>query len=350
MSNNKHQHCFILTDTQNLFHRQVNMVNPVLGLDSMIGMALHTILYSMRKEWNTFNGTHCVCFLEGHSWRKKVYPKYKLNRVVAQQAKTEREQEDGQILQGAFDDLIDFIDTYTNITVLRNPRAEADDMIALWIEAHPDDKHILISSDSDFYQLLRHPNLMIYDPVKNIRVTQDGIRNDKNELLEFVVDSTAKIKPGKPNPNFVVPLDWYKYALFLKCVRGDKTDNIFSAYPGVREKGTKTSVGIREAYEDTDKGYAWNNFMNQKWTHHEGKECIVKEEFEMNKLLIDLSQIPDDIKTECLTVIAEATGRKNVPAVDIGVRFMKFTGRWALTKIGTNANQFMSMLKSKYAE
>ncbi len=78
--------------------------------------------------------------------------------------------------------------------------------------------------------------------------------------------------------------------------------------------------------------------------------AIVKEEFEMNKLLIDLSEIPVDIKTECLTVIAEAVGRKNVPAVDIGVRFMKFAGRWALTKIGNNSAQFMPMLKSKYME
>lgn len=343
-------HCFLLVDAQNLFHRQINMVNPALGLDAMIGMALHTILYSMRKEWNTFSGTHCVCFLEGHSWRKKVYPKYKYNRVVAAQAKTEREQEDSAILQGAFDDLIDFIDTNTNITVLRNPHAEADDMIALWISSHPNDKHVLISSDSDFYQLLRHGNLTIYDPVKDIRVTQDGIRNDKGELLEFVVDSTAKIKPGKPNPEFAVDPDWYNYALFLKCVRGDKTDNIFSAYPGVREKGTKTTVGIREAYNDKAKGYAWNNFMNQRWVDENAKERVVKEEFEMNKLLIDLAEIPSDVKTECLTVIAEAVGRKHVPAVDIGVKFMKFAGRWALTKIGNNSAQFMPMLKSKYLE
>jgi 5'-3' exonuclease len=343
-------HTFIHTDGQNLFHRQINMTNPALGLDSAIGMALHMILYSMRKEWNTFGGTHCLFYMEGHSWRKKVYPAYKANRVVAQQARTEREQEDREILQGAFDDLVDFIDTYTNITVLRNPHAEADDMIAIFIESHPDDKHVLISSDSDFYQLLRHGNLTIYDPVKNIKITQDGIRNDKDELLAFTVDGTAKIKVGKPDPTFVVAPDWYEYALFLKCVRGDKTDNIFSAYPGVREKGTKNSVGVLEAYNDKVKGYAWNNFMNQKWVNENAKECIVKEEFEMNKLLINLSEIPSDIKTECLTIIAETTGRKNVPAVDIGVRFMKFAGRWALTKIGNNSAQFMPMLKSKYSE
>ena len=31
---------------------------------------------------------------------------------------------------------------------------EADDLIALWIQAHPNDKHVIISSDSDFYQLI----------------------------------------------------------------------------------------------------------------------------------------------------------------------------------------------------
>lgn len=343
-------HTFIHTDAQNLFHRQINMTNPALGLDSAIGMALHMILYSMRKEWNRFGGTHAVCFLEGRSWRKDVYPPYKANRIVAQQALTEREQEDREILQGAFDDLIDYIDTKTNITVLQNPKAEADDMIAIFIEAHPADKHVLISSDSDFYQLLRFPNLTIYDPVKDIKITRGGIENDKGERLAFAVDSTAKIKVGKPDPNFTVPADWYEYALFLKCVRGDKTDNIFSAYPGVREKGTKTTVGIREAYEDKGKGYSWNNFMLQKWVDENAAEQRVKENFERNKLLIDLSQIPDNIKTECLSIIAETTGRKNVPAVEIGTGFLKFCGRWALNKIGTNSIQFMPMLKSKYSE
>lgn len=341
-------HTYILNDGQNLFHRQINMVNPALGLDSAIGMALHMILHSMKKEFNTWNGTHCVFFMEGHSWRKKVYPDYKANRKVAFSAMTEKEQEDKEILQGAFDDLVTFIDTKTNITVLRNPNAEADDMIAIFIEAHPDDQHVLISSDSDFFQLLKYPNVTLYDPVKDIRITRDGIYNDDGKKLAFILDSSAKIKVGKPDPDFVCESNWHEYALFLKCVRGDKTDNIFSAYPGVREKGTKTTVGIREAYNDSNKGYAWNNFMLQKWVDHNQVEQVVKERYEMNKLLIDLSQIPANIKEECLTIIAEETERKDVPALEIGTGFMKFCGRWALTKIGNNAGQFIPMLKSKY--
>ena len=38
--------------------------------------------------------------------------------------------------------------------------------------------------------------------------------------------------------------------LFEKCMRGDTSDNVFSAYPGVRTKGTKNKVGLIEAYED----------------------------------------------------------------------------------------------------
>ncbi len=319
-----------------------------MGLDSAIGMALHMILYSMKKEYVTWNGTHTIFHMEGRSWRKDIYPDYKGNRKVVYAALTEKEQEDQEILQGAFDDLVSYLDQQTNITVLRNPKAEADDMIAIFIEAHPDDNHVLVSSDSDFYQLLRFGNLTIYDPVKDIRIQRDGIFNDKGERLAFHVDTNAKIKVGKPDPSFTCDPDWYNYALFLKCVRGDKTDNIFSAYPGVREKGTQKTVGIREAYEDKNKGFAWNNFMLQRWVDHNQQEQKVKDKFDFNCQLIDLSKIPQHVKDESLAIIAETTGKKNVPAVEIGVGFMKFCGRWALQKIGNNSAAFMPMLKSKY--
>lgn len=339
---------FILNDCQNLFHRQAHMVNPALGVDSMVGMALHMILYSMKKEWTTFNGTHAVCFMEGKSWRKNIYPAYKADRAVKFATLSEKDREDHKILQEAFDDLMQYISKNTNITVLRNPNAEADDMVAVFVEAHPDDKHILISSDSDFYQLLRHGNLIIYDPVKDIRIQQDGVYNDAGEKLSFTING-GKLKIGQPDPSFVTEDKWYEYALFIKCIRGDATDNIFSAFPGVREKGTKNTIGIREAYHDQENmGYLWNNFFMQRWIDHNGVEQQVKTCFDMNKRLIDLSLIPDNIKIECIQNIVEQTEKPPVPASDIGTFFYKFVGKWNLTKIGNNAAQFMPMLKSKY--
>lgn len=344
-------HTFVLMDGSNLFYRQIMMTNPALGIDAAIGMSLHMILHSMKKEYNKFSATHCVFFMEGRSWRKDIYPDYKANRKVTFAQQTQKEQENHLLLVEAFDDFANHLANKTNITVLRNPNAEADDMIEIWIAAHPDDQHILISSDSDFFQLLRHPNVTLYDPVKNIQIKRDGVFDDDGNRLYFDVTSDAKIKVGKKDANFKPAADWYEYALFLKCVRGDKTDNIFSAYPGVREKGTKKQVGIIEAYEDqTGKGYSWNNFMLQKWIDHNQQEQRVKERYELNRRLIDLSMIPDDIKQQCLEIIAVDTDRKNIPAPEIGFGFAKFCGKWALKKIGDYSQDFMPMLKAKYTE
>lgn len=339
---------YIHTDGHNLFYRQINMTNPALGIDSMIGMALHMILHSMKKEFNKWNGTHLVFYVEGRSWRRDIYPEYKAQRKVEFAKQTEREQEDHHILLEAFNDFVEYLDKKTNVTVLQNPKAEADDMIAVFIEAHPDDTHIVVSSDSDFFQLLRFSNVMLYDPVKDIQIRQDGVFNDDGERLSFILKSDAKIKVGDPDPDHVCDPKWFEYALFLKCVRGDKVDNIFSAYPGVHEKSTKTKIGIKEAFNDTGKGFAWNNFMLQKWVDHNEVEHRVKERYEFNRLLIDLNQIPDDVKTECLRLIAEEVERPDVPAVEIGVGFMKFAGKWNLKKIGDNSSAFMNMMKAKY--
>ncbi len=340
---------FLLTDGANLFHRQIRMTDSALGIDSMIGMALHLILYSMKKEYIRWGGTHCVFFMEGRSWRKDIYPEYKADRALIYAQQTEKEQEDHQLLIEAFDDFVEYLDTKTNVTVIQNPKTEADDMIAVWVEAHPDDKHILISSDSDFFQLLRHPNVTIYDPIKDILIKQDGIYNDNGKKLEFIVKSDAKIKAGKPNPDFVCEPNWFEWALFLKCVRGDKTDNIFSSYPGAREKGTKQKVGIREAYNDRNgQGYNWNNFMLQKFIYHDGTEHRVRDDYLRNKQLIDLGEIPEDIKHGCLEIIKEQTEKQGIPAVEIGHSFMKFCSKWSLSRIGNNANDFMPMMKARY--
>lgn len=341
-------HEFILCDGANLFHRAIHMTNPAQGLDSQIGMALHLIMYSLKKEWNRFEGSHAVFFIEGHSWRKNFYTLYKADRAVKYAAKTQKEKEDQTVLAEAFDDLVKLLNEKSNITVLRNPEAEADDMIAMWIATHPNDNHTLISSDSDFYQLLA-PNVRIYDPVKDILITHESVTNDNGKNMKFVVKG-GKLSGLTADAKFVPAPKWWEYALFMKIVRGDATDNIMSAYPGAREKGTKNSVGIVEAYEDRhSKGYSYNNFMLQKWMDHEDKEQRVKDVFERNRILIDLTAMPEEIKESCRRIIAEQTATsKEVPALEIGMGFMKFCGKWDLKKISNNSQQFMPLFTAKY--
>lgn len=341
--------CFILTDASNLFYRQIKMTSPAADIDSKIGIALHMILQSTKKEFRKWNGDHLVFFMEGHCWRKKVYKGYKADRKVLFAKQSKQDQEEHTQMVTAFDDFVGYLRDKTNVTVVRNEHAEADDMIYNWILAHPNDQHILISSDSDFFQLLRFPNVMLYDPVKNIQIRQDSVCDDNGNKLSFTVTSTAKIKVGPADPDFVCEKEWYNYAVFLKCIRGDKTDNIFSAFPGVREKGSRTSVGIRDAYEDrVNKGYDWNNFMLNKFQHHDGTEHLVRDDYEFNEMLIVFDHIPADIKAGCQQSITEAIVDKNITAVDLGHQFMRFCNKWELIKISENSKDFMPMLKSKY--
>jgi hypothetical protein len=131
-------------------------------------------------------------------------------------------------------------------------------------------------------------------------------------------------------------------------MRGDPSDNIFSAYPGVRKKGTKSKIGLLEAFEDRNsKGFAWNNLMLQRWSDHEGKEHRVLEDYERNRRLIDLSHQPDDIKEIMFATIAEATtANKNISQV--GIRLIKFCNLYDLKKIAEQAQSYAEPLNARY--
>jgi hypothetical protein len=130
-------------------------------------------------------------------------------------------------------------------------------------------------------------------------------------------------------------------------MRGDSSDNVFSAYPGVREKGTKNKVGLREAFADRGKqGYNWNNMMLQRWTDPDGVEHKVFDDYERNRVLIDLTAQPDPIKTEVDSAIREQISHKDVGQV--GVRFMQFCGKYELNKCSDNADQIGRWLNETY--
>jgi hypothetical protein len=130
-------------------------------------------------------------------------------------------------------------------------------------------------------------------------------------------------------------------------MRGDASDNVFSAYPGVRTKGTKNKVGLQEAYADRHaKGYAWNNLMLQRWTDHNGEEHRVLDDYNRNVTLVDLTAQPEEIKTKVDSAISEQVSHKDIGQV--GVRFMKFCGRHDLVKISESAEQYGRWLNATY--
>jgi hypothetical protein len=122
---------------------------------------------------------------------------------------------------------------------------------------------------------------------------------------------------------------------------------VFSAYPGVRTKGTKNKVGLQEAFEDRNsKGFNWNNLMLQRWSDHNGDEHRVKDDYERNRVLIDLTAQPEDIKAKVDGAIREQISHKDIGQV--GVRFMKFCGKYELNKISESAEQYARWLNETY--
>ena len=324
---------YILVDTANMFFRARHVVRGS-DIDTKIGMAYHIMFSAINKAYKDFNGSHVVFCLEGRSWRKDHYIPYKANRAVARDALTEAEQEEDRAFWQAFDDFKDFIDQKTNCTVLQHKQCEADDFIARWIQNHPDDEHVIISSDSDFYQLLSG-TVTQYNGISNQHIKVDGIVNDKGKP---VIDKKTKEQKQIGDP---------EYLLFEKCVRGDTSDNIFSAYPGVRKKGTKNKIGIQEAFADKDnKGFDWNNFMLQRWTDHEGVEHRVLEDYQRNRELIDLTAQPQPIKDALDESIVEQVNK--TPTGQVGIKFMKFCGKYDLQKISQNPTDHATYLNASY--
>jgi 5'-3' exonuclease len=322
----------ILVDTANTFFRARHVIRG--DTSEKIGMAIHITMNSIKKAWQDFNGTHMVFCLEGRSWRKDHYAPYKRNRKEVFEAMTEKEKDENKVFWECYDDFTDFLKTKTNVTVLQNPRAEADDLIARWIDKHPNDKHVIISTDKDLNQLVNE-NVKQYNGITETTITHEGWFDNKSNP---VIDKKTKAPKGAPD------IEWI---IFEKSMRGDPSDNIFSAYPGVRTKGTKNKIGLRDAFGDRQtKGYTWNNLMLTKWVDHDGKEHRVIDDYERNKLLVDLHQQPEVIVEELDQTITQAKA-ENKSIDQVGIRFMRFCAKYDLNRISEQAQLYVEPFNAR---
>ena len=325
---------YILVDSMNLFFRARHGSMRQTDTWTKLGFCLHVMFTSVNKVIKQQGGDHVVFCLDGRSWRKDLYEPYKRNRKEAREAKSEKElEEDAQFFE-IFEEFNKYLREKTNCTVLSNGNAEADDLIARWIALHPNDEHVIVSSDSDFYQLITN-QVVQYNGITDQLISLEGFHNSKGDP---VIDKKTKEPKLPPNP---------KWLLFEKCMRGDTADNIFSAFPGVRTKSTKKRIGLLDAFEDMDKkGYAWNNLMLQRWTDHNGDEHRVIDDYERNKSLIDLTAQPDEVKEYTDNTIKETVTDKDVTGV--GIHFLRFCNEYELNNIANMPDQYAKWLNKKY--
>jgi len=324
----------LIIDTANTFTRARHAAHRGSSLEERVAFATHVTLASVHAAWRDQKANHVVFCFEGRSWRKDVYPPYKKNRSVARAASSIAEQEEDQLFWDTLEKLQNFIVNKTNCTTLQHSELEADDLIAGWVQNHPNDTHVIVSSDTDYYQLLSN-TVKQYNGITCELHTINGIFDKKGKL---VIDKKTKLPKTVPDPGWM---------LFEKCMRGDSSDNVFSAYPGVRTVGSKNKIGLKEAYADIGRqGFAWNNLMLQQWVDHEGKTHRVLDDYERNRTLIDLTAQPTHIKKLINDTILAGQEIKNNPM--IGAQFLKFCSKYQLVKLSDNANAFANMLSAAY--
>jgi DNA polymerase-1 len=293
-----------------------------LSTEDLVGMSMHVALQSINKWYSKYNPDFIVFAFEGgDNWRKKytqentnIRRQYKANRVV-----------DPEMfhLHQLLDSFYDIMSNHTSICCLKVDQMEGDDVIGAYTQLFASDDHevIIVSGDRDFVQLLKLPNVKLIDPDSGKPRNQPG---DK----EYFED-----------------LDYW---MFLKCVRGDGGDNVPSAYPRVWE--TK----VKAAFNDT---FTMLNFLNTTWTDENDITHRVGDLIEHNRVLMDLSKQPDEIRTKLVSEVERQVADLKTYS---HFHFLKFLGKHNLQRVGedasryvtifTNNQQFLKGVRKQHAE
>lgn len=277
---------------------------------TLAGMASHSGLMTLNKYYKQFKPKKGVVMaFDRSSWRKEYtasddcHPAtkpYKGNRrkdmSPAQAIKFEK-------FNAHLREFEQLITEHTGIITLAGDKLEADDCIAGFCQINEGDETIIISADTDLLQLKRYDGVRVISPA-----------TDKESMLDdFNQD----------------PL----YYVFQKCLRGDPTDNIQSAYPRLR------TARIEKAYNDP---FERVQLFKETWTDEKGQTIIVEDMFKENQKLIDLEKQPKDIKIAILSTVDEAMTRERKFSM---FHLMRFCGKYELKKIMDGIDQFIPMLK-----
>jgi hypothetical protein len=88
--------------------------------------------------------------------------------------------------------------------------------------------------------------------------------------------------------------------------------------------------------------------MLQRWVDHNGVEHRVLDDYERNRVLVDLTAQPAEVRAKITGAIEGGTQVLSRPM--IGAQLLKFCGRYDLVKISEFATQFTAWLEAPYPE
>lgn len=218
----------------------------------------HMILNTMRtyiKRFKESHGPEVVIACDNRKyWRREIFPHYKASRKKNRDASGHDWNSIFECLHKIKEELKD----YSPYKVIDVDGAEADDVIAsLVMKYSPHGKVMILSSDKDFAQLQKYPNVEQFSPI----------------LKRYIKEPLPSVQ------------------LKQMIIRGDKGDGV----PNILTKDDVFVVGGRQKPITEAKIINW---LNQEPTEFCNEEML--RNYARNESLIDLTKIPQQIVSEIL--------------------------------------------------
>ena len=184
------------------------------GSDISEDLVRHMILNSIRGYNVKFKeefGDIIICCDSRHYWRREVFPNYKSQRKQAR----EESSHDWDNIFTIFNQVRDELKEHMPYRVVDVYGAEADDIIAVLVKNHPDEKILILSGDKDFIQLQKYSNVKQYAPIQKKWV--EGV-----DPKQYIKEHILKGDRGDSIPNFLSADDTFVNGIRQKPISKKK--------------------------------------------------------------------------------------------------------------------------------
>ena len=227
----------------------------------------HMILNTIRtyvKKFKESHGPEVIIACDNRNyWRRDVFPHYKAGRKKARAASGH----DWSSIFESLNKIREELKESSPYKVIDVDGAEADDIIGTLVQKYSaNEKVMILSSDKDFAQLQRYPNVEQFSPI----------------LKKFVKEPFPLIQ------------------LKQLIIRGDKGDGI----PNILSSDDVFVAGGRQKPITESKIIKWLNQDPKDFCNDE-----MFRNYSRNEIMIDLTKVPDSLKQNILNTYEAAKGK-----------------------------------------
>lgn len=227
----------------------------------------HMILNTIRtyvKKFKESHGPEIVIACDNRNyWRREIFPLYKAGRKKSRDAS-------GHDWSSIFESLNRIrteLKENSPYKVLDVDGAEADDIIGVLVQKYSaNEKIMILSSDKDFAQLQRYPNVEQYSPI----------------LKRYIKEPFPMV------------------TLKQHIISGDRGDGI----PNILSADNVFVEGIRQKPITEAKLIKWLNQSPEEFCTED-----MKRNYARNEMMIDLTKVPDGVRENILNSYETAKGK-----------------------------------------